>query len=307
MNEEARSSGPKISVVTVVFNLITAGRTETFLQAVRSVAAQRGLAVEHLVIDGASTDGTAALLDQARAINPELRVISESDHGIYDAMNKGARAATGEAVMFLNSDDFFHDEDGLAKIAAALASSGADFAYGPIRVFGEDDRLEDIVHPRPERALLGVPFAHQSLAVRHALFVALSGFDLRFPILADYHFMLRMLMQSAQGVALDQPYATFRKGGISADNIAVTTELAAVQHDLFGAVSGASQADFKAAGAQRRLPLRAAFAIRRAAFETGKPPLALAREAFMLTLRRFIFSMKLRGARYLIVFGVRIF
>ena len=93
---------PLVTVVTVCLNVIQTGRKEMFLQCVESVRRQTYPRIEHLIIDGASTDGTIPLL---QSLN--LSFFSEKDTGIYDAMNKGIARGKGEYVLFLNTDDFF--------------------------------------------------------------------------------------------------------------------------------------------------------------------------------------------------------
>ena len=93
----------KLSVITAVYN-----REDTVAQAISSVAAQSYGDVEHLIVDGASTDGT--LSEVRRLSYPGMLVISEPDRGIYDALNKGIKAPTGDVVGLMHSDDFFaHD------------------------------------------------------------------------------------------------------------------------------------------------------------------------------------------------------
>src|SRR5688572_28993516 len=105
-------SHPKISVITPCFNSIGTLR-ETF----ESVAAQRYPNLEHLVIDGGSTDGTVELLKHT----PGITWLSEKDTGIYDAMNKGIRRATGDIIGILNSDDRY-SQGALMKVAQAFAA-----------------------------------------------------------------------------------------------------------------------------------------------------------------------------------------
>ena len=95
----------KISVITATFNLIKNGREAFFRQMVESVQRQTCRNVEHLIVDGGSSDGTVQMLEELASAG-KIRYISEPDKGIYDAMNKGAALAAGELITFLNSDDF---------------------------------------------------------------------------------------------------------------------------------------------------------------------------------------------------------
>ena len=122
----------KISVVTAVFN-----RAGTVAEALASVRAQTWPNVEHIVIDGGSTDGTLPILQAHRG---QLAVlVSEPDHGIYDALNKGIARATGEVVGFLHADDLFESPDSLAYVAAAFADPAVDAVYGDLVYVRQQD------------------------------------------------------------------------------------------------------------------------------------------------------------------------
>lgn len=115
----------KITIITAVYN-----RAGTIGQAIASVRSQSWADVEHLVIDGASSDGTLAAVEAAR--HPKMRVVSEPDKGIYDALNKGVALAAGEVVGLMHSDDFFAHERVLEKVANAFADRRVLAAYGDL-------------------------------------------------------------------------------------------------------------------------------------------------------------------------------
>ena len=298
---------PDITVVTAVFNLIDAGRREMFLQAVRSVQAQRGCMIEHIVVDGASSDGTAALLEEARGINPALIVISEPDDGLFDAMNKGAAAARGEAVIFLNSDDFYHDPQGLSRGMAAMREPGADYTCAPLLVLEEGREPRRAMPPKLHRALLAMPFGHPALLMKRELFDALRGFDLRFGIGADYHLILRMVLSGAHGAVLDTDFVSFRAGGVSGDLDRTHDEAARIKADVLGPRAGATAADFEVAQREKRLPLRVAVALAIRSLREGAPPRGMALYALWTTLRRMAFSLHLGHNRRFMLLGFRIF
>ena len=116
----------KISVVTVCWN-----SAATLRDAMDSVARQgrEGFEVEHIVVDGGSTDGTVEILKSCEGV----RWVSEPDRGTYDAMNKGIRMATGDVVGILNADDVLASDDVLSAVAAAFSDESVDAAYGDIR------------------------------------------------------------------------------------------------------------------------------------------------------------------------------
>ena len=116
----------KVSLVTAAYNSVA-----TLEDTMKSVLAQTYADIEYIIIDGASSDGTQELI---RKYEPKfegrMKWISEKDRGIYDAMNKGIRMATGEVVGILNSDDFFTSTDVIARMVSAFDSPSIDAVYG---------------------------------------------------------------------------------------------------------------------------------------------------------------------------------
>ena len=189
----------KISIVTACYN--SAG---TLRDAIESVARQRrdGFEVEHIVVDGASDDGTAAVLEAS----PGVRWVSEPDHGTYDAMNKGIRMATGDVVGILNADDVLASDDALACVAAAFADSSVDAAYGDVRFVSRDLSSVDALRAgrvrrycssrfwRPWMFRFGAMVPHPTFYCRRGLFDRLGFYDFeRYGKSADFDLELRYL------------------------------------------------------------------------------------------------------------------
>jgi glycosyltransferase involved in cell wall biosynthesis len=204
----------KISVVTAVFNAAS-----TIEQALTSVAGQTDADIEHVVVDGASSDGTLSILHAHRHSISIL--VSEPDSGIYDALNKGIVHATGDVVGFLHSDDFYAHPLVAATIATAFERTGADVIYGD---------LDYVQRLNPEMILRrwrSGPFSrhalstgwmppHPTLYVRRSLYERLGGFDTSYRIAADYEFILRMLTDRNIRVAyLPEVLVQMRTGGES--------------------------------------------------------------------------------------------
>ncbi len=116
-----------VTIVTATYNLFKAGRSEYFRQCAESVHAQTYGHIEHIVVDGASTDGTLGLLKEYED-KGWLRVFSEPDKGIYDAFNKALARARGKYIAFLNSDDWWHDATGVEQSVHMLELTGAAFS-----------------------------------------------------------------------------------------------------------------------------------------------------------------------------------
>lgn len=179
----------KISIVTAVYN-----REATIAQAITSVATQTHGQIEHLIIDGASTDNTMVAV--RRLARPNLQIISEPDRGIYDALNKGIRHATGEVVGVMHSDDFFAHERVLEQVARAFASTGADAVYGDLDYVAAADTSRVIRRWRsgtftPQRLARGWMPPHPTLFVRRDAMLRLGLYDTDYRIAADYEAILR--------------------------------------------------------------------------------------------------------------------
>jgi len=178
----------KVSIVTACFN-----SAATIEATLASVARQTWHDLEHIVVDGGSTDGTLQRLEAWRG--HAIRVLRGPDAGMYDAMNKGVAAATGDAIGFLNSDDRYADAGVLASICDALA--GADFAYGDM-VFVNPANRRVVRYWRSaelqrRRLWLGFLPAHPTLYVRRAAIESTGPFSLDFGTAGDIEWMMRLL------------------------------------------------------------------------------------------------------------------
>lgn len=204
----------KISIITVAFN-----SAATIADTLRSVAGQCHADIEHIVVDGGSGDATVALVKSLG--RPGTVLISEPDRGIYDAMNKGLRAATGELVGFLNADDVFADERVVADIAAAAEQPGVHAVYGDL-VYVAQNQLDQVVrHWRSgafavSRLVYGWMPPHPTLYFRRDLLGSVGEFDTSFQIAADYDYVLRLLRRDGLVVRyLPRVLVKMRTGGVS--------------------------------------------------------------------------------------------
>lgn len=180
----------KVSIITATFNSAT-----TIADTLKSIASQDHGDIEHLVVDGCSTDDTLAIV---AAFPGSRRVISEPDAGIYDAMNKGIGLAGGEIIGILNSDDVYEDEQVIRDVVRAFeADEALDMLYGDL-VYVKAGDLNRIV-----RRWTSVPYTrrfferghvppHPTLFVRRRVYEQAGRFDVQYRLAADYEFMLRM-------------------------------------------------------------------------------------------------------------------
>jgi len=181
----------KISIITVCYN-----SEKTIEDTLRSVRQQNHENIEHIIIDGGSTDRTLAVVATAGA--HVAKIVSEPDNGIYDAMNKGIALATGDVVGFINADDFYPGPTVLALVASAFESSGADCCYGDLCYVKQEDVSKTVRYWRSAPFTLGL-FGrgwcppHPTFFVRREVYTRLGGFDLSFKIAADFELMARYL------------------------------------------------------------------------------------------------------------------
>ena len=132
----------KISVITATYN-----SAATIRDTMESVLQQTYQDFEHIIVDGASADETLSIVESfAPRYEGRLRVISEPDSGIYDAMNKGVALATGDVVGLLNSDDFYTSHDVLSAVADAMTDTTCDAVYGDIHYVNEEDLSKPVRH-----------------------------------------------------------------------------------------------------------------------------------------------------------------
>ena len=185
---------PLFSIITITFNAAA-----TLPATLKSVEQQSFADYEYLVVDGASTDGTVAI---ARASSAVTSVTSEPDRGLYDAMNKGLRRATGRYLIFLNAGDALHAPDTLQKIARSVEETHPDIVYGETalvdaqRTFIAMRRLQapDVLSVKSFR--MGMLVCHQAFVVRRAI---APEYDLHYRFSADYDWCIRC-MQAAKTI-----------------------------------------------------------------------------------------------------------
>lgn len=180
----------KISVITVAYN-----SAATIADTLRSVASQTHPDIEHWVVDGKSTDDTLQVVQAHQ--HPALRVSSEPDKGIYDAMNKGLAWASGDVVGFLNADDLYADPDVLNRVADVFKDPSVDACFGDlVYVTGDNSKVVRYWKSRPFTPgsfARGWCPAHPTFYVRRAVIDKLGPFDLSYRLAADTEFMMRYL------------------------------------------------------------------------------------------------------------------
>lgn len=212
----------KITLITACYN--SAGTIRT---AIESVLSQKDVDVEYIVVDGMSTDGTVDIIKEYSTRSARLKYISEPDEGMYDAINKGIKMATGDVVGILNSDDMFESEYTLAHVASAFEAppvgsqqSEVDCVYADIRFVKDDlqttSRYYSAKHWRPWMLQWGKMPPHPSVYVRRDLFDKYGLYKPGYDIAADYELLIRYLRMAKLNTRyLNECVVGMRMGGKS--------------------------------------------------------------------------------------------
>ena len=179
----------KVSVITACYN-----SARTIADTIGSVAAQRYRGIEHIVVDGGSTDGTLEIIAARRASIAGL--VPGPDRGIYDALNKGLAASSGDIVGFLHADDVYAGDDVIDCVVREMTAHSLDAVYGNV-AFVRGDDLERVVRVyrsgrfRPSRIAWGWMPAHPALFLARSVFEKFGRFKTDYAIAADFEFVAR--------------------------------------------------------------------------------------------------------------------
>jgi len=208
----------KISIVTITYNA-----ARSVQRTLDSVATQTWPSIEHLIIDGASTDDTLLLVRRYQATSPhEVIVRSEPDRGLYDAMNKGLRQTTGDYVVFLNAGDALASADTLSTVASLAVDQRPAVIYGDTNITDSDGHVLRPRRLRPPQQLTwrsfrqGMLVCHQAFYVRRDI-AQHTGYDLRYRHSADVDWCIRVMKEAQrQAMPLVNAHcvlALFEEGG----------------------------------------------------------------------------------------------
>jgi glycosyltransferase involved in cell wall biosynthesis len=212
----------KISIITVVYN-----NKETILDAINSVLSQEYDDLEYIIVDGASTDGTVEVIKKAVKRYPErnMKFVSETDHGIYDAMNKGIRLATGDIIGILNSDDFYINNDVISTVVNVFMAQNVDSVFADL-VYVRADDLDKIVRYyssatfHPKKMAYGWMPAHPTFFAKIKIYEQYGLYKTDYRIAADYELIARFLVKNKVSYSyISQVLVKMRTGGASTRNL----------------------------------------------------------------------------------------
>lgn len=197
---------PLISIITVVYN-----GEKTIEQTINSVLGQTYQNIEYIIVDGKSTDGTMQIVSKYK--DKIAKIISEKDKGIYDAMNKGIAAASGEIIGLVNADDFY-EKDALQTVAMHY-KPGLNNYYGALRNITGYGSFIAPARRDLDKLKRGMVVNHPSLFVNKEVYDKIGKFDVNFRIGADWDFTLRSYINNVDFVKIDKILSNFRIGGVS--------------------------------------------------------------------------------------------
>jgi len=208
----------KVSIITAVYNNV-----DTVENAVRSFMAQDYPSTEYIVIDGKSDDGTVRVLEE---YNDQIdQLISEPDQGMYDALNKGIKIASGDIIGILNADDIFENEGVVSEVVDAFKNEKVDCVFGDVAFVkstnpGKIIRYYSSSKWHPKRLAWGYMPAHPSVFVKKEVFKQYGYYKTDYQIAADYEWLIRILkVNRCRYRYLNKLMVRMRMGGKSTRNL----------------------------------------------------------------------------------------
>lgn len=212
----------KISIITTCYN-----RESTIRGAIESVLAQDYPDIEYIVVDGASSDGSTevikGMMDDERW-KSSFKFISEPDHGMYEAINKGIRMATGDVIGLVHSDDFLYDHHVISDIVNRFRETGADFIYGDgvyVNALDTTKLVRNWIGGPYYRWKVGMGWLplHPTCYIRRDVMMREGLYDESYKIAADSDLLFRYLyMSRLKVVYLRRKIIRMRMGGLSTDS-----------------------------------------------------------------------------------------
>lgn len=205
----------KVSIVTVAYN------SEKYIaDCIRSVLFQTYSNIEYIVIDGSSNDNTLKIVNDLNK-NGNIKIVSEPDNGIYDAMNKGIKLSTGDIVGIINSDDFFCHNGIIERIVNEFIDNDIDAVYGDVQFVNPSNinktvRYYSSKRFNPNKFKFGFMPAHPSFYINREFFEKYGYYKTDYKIAADFELLLRFILKNKIKCSyIGMPFVTMRTGGVS--------------------------------------------------------------------------------------------
>lgn len=221
----------KIALITTTYN-----SEKTIEYCIESVNSQTHIEIEHIIIDGSSTDNTIEIIKNTSS--RFIKIVSEPDKGIYDAMNKGIRLASGDVIGTLNSDDTLINDQVITKIAEIfLKKPEIDCVYGNLVFVNSDGKVVRKWQSRPYKPGLFAQSwtpAHPTFYCRREVFEKYGLYKTDYKIAADVEFMLRVLeLHKIKSYFLDETLVSMSMGGVSTQGLKSTITITKEMHRAF--------------------------------------------------------------------------
>jgi glycosyltransferase involved in cell wall biosynthesis len=200
---------PKVSVITVCYNA-----EKTIENTILSIINQSYNNIEYIIIDGKSTDNTLTLIKKYQSSIDTI--ISEPDKGIYDAMNKGIKKATGEIISIVNADDFLNVHSIKNVVNFYLNNNRPDIIYGNINFI--KDKINFSIKPLPNIKGFNykkMPVCHPAMFVTSELYTRVGTYDISYKNASDYEFVLRCIKEGVTFKYFNEVLSNMRAGGAS--------------------------------------------------------------------------------------------
>ena len=207
----------KVSIITVSYNSIN-----TIERTILSVLKQTYTNIEYILIDGNSVDGTFDIIK--RYSHNIYKSISEKDNGIYDAMNKGLRIASGDIICFLNSDDIFYNNNIITEVVAEFKFTDYQIVYGDVVLFKENiykiTRYYSSKNFNYKMLKFGLMPAHQAMFIKRDVFIKYGLFSVNFKIAGDFDWVARVFKNNLISCKyIPKIYVRMQVGGVSTSGI----------------------------------------------------------------------------------------
>ncbi len=207
---------PKFTIITTTKNIIDKDQTDDFYLQVNLLDKQTYPEIEHIVIDGASTDETDVLLKEYKT-KGYINFYSEKDTSKVQAYNKGIMRAKGKYICFLSVDDFFHDITAIQDIVNLMEANNADFTFSPAYC-RHPEGFVFLFQPAMHNAFQVMPCARQGMVFKRSVLEKENYFDEKFKILSEYDMIIRLMMKKYHGIYFDGNYTTYKLGERAFEN-----------------------------------------------------------------------------------------
>lgn len=201
---------PLVSIITPTYNIVENEHADEFNLLVSLLELQTYPRIEHIVIDGGSTDETLELLKDYKN-KGYLNFYTEKDTGKFHALNKGAMRAKGKYVSFLSCDDFYHDITAIYDVVNTMEAENADFSFSPAYC-RHPENYTFLFMPAMYNAFQVMPCARQGMFFKRSMLEEERYFDEKFKLMSEMDFIIKILLKKRKGIFFDTNFTTYKLG-----------------------------------------------------------------------------------------------